>query len=54
VERVTADRGDRFVEVYHNVRIRVEDKGNRGDHGNRSSNFDESNTVKIWVNNNHR
>jgi hypothetical protein len=54
VERVTADRGDRFVEVYHNVRIRVEDKGHHGGHGNRSSDFDESNTVKIWVNNNHR
>lgn len=53
VERVTADRGDDFVKVFHVVRIRVEDHG-RGDHGNRSTDVDRSNTVTIWVNNNHR
>ncbi|MBT2547252.1 hypothetical protein [Arthrobacter sp. ISL-65] len=53
VEKVTADRGDKFVKVYHTVRISVEDKDHRG-HGNGSSDFDRSDTVKIWVNNNHK
>ncbi|MEN8584901.1 hypothetical protein B1A87_021035 [Arthrobacter sp. KBS0703] len=52
VERVTADRGERSVTVYHTVRIRVQD--DRGGHRNGSSDFDRSNTVTIWVSNNHR
>jgi hypothetical protein len=54
VETVTADRGDKFVKVYHTVRINVEDKDHRGDHRNGSSDFDRSKTVKIWVSNNHK
>ncbi|TSE15750.1 hypothetical protein B1A87_007415 [Arthrobacter sp. KBS0703] len=52
VERVTADRGERSVTVYHTVRIRVQD--DRGGHRNGSSDSDRSNTVTIWVSNNHR
>ncbi|PNH85193.1 hypothetical protein [Arthrobacter sp. AFG20] len=55
VERVTADRGDRFVKAFHAVWIRVEDNNRgHGDHRNSSSDFDRSNTVTIWVSNNHR
>ncbi|PNH85258.1 hypothetical protein [Arthrobacter sp. AFG20] len=55
VEKVTADRGEHFVKVYHTVRINVEDKDHRGHgNGNGSSDFSRSDTVKIWVNNNHK
>lgn len=54
VERVTADRGDHFVKVFHTVRISVEDNRGHGDRGNRSSDFDRSDTVTIWVSNNRR
>jgi hypothetical protein len=53
VERVTADRGEKSVTVFHTVRIRVQDR-DRGDHGSRSSDFDRSDTVTIWVSHNRR
>lgn len=53
VERVTADRGERSVTVFHTVRIRVQDR-DRGDHRHGSSDFDRSDTVTIWIRNNHR
>jgi hypothetical protein len=53
-ETVTADHHKDFVKVFHVVRIKVEDKRDRGDHGNRSTDTDRSNTVTIWVKNNHR
>jgi hypothetical protein len=53
VERATADRGERSVTVFHAVRIRVEDKDRR-DHRSRSTDFDRSDTVTIWVSNNRR
>jgi hypothetical protein len=53
METVKADRGDKFVKVFHTVRIQVQDK-DRSDHRSRSSDFDRSATVTIWVSNNHK
>ncbi|MFC7850161.1 hypothetical protein ACFUTU_16960 [Arthrobacter sp. NPDC057388] len=52
VEKVTADRHEDFVKVFHIVRIKVEDKRGHGDHRNGSTDIDRSDVVKIWVKNN--
>jgi hypothetical protein len=54
VEKVTADRHEDFVKVFHAVWIKVEDKDHRGHGNNGSRDYDKSDTVKIWVKNNHR
>jgi hypothetical protein len=53
VERVTADRGERSVTVFHTVRIRVLNEDRDG-HRSGSTDFDKSDTVTIWLSNHHR